>query len=409
MPAPAWLTTRPLPRAIAEGALLAVLALLAGLSASLAPVDVSTPVLLGWGLAPLLALWWRRDAPLTVFALVLLLAAPSRILAGANGPAELMVLVVIYTVATRRALPWTIGAVLLDTMAMGVCLWVGAQAQPEGVELVGQLAAGIVAGLLGMYVQSRRTAEQILRERADRLDRERELNARAAVEEERRRIARELHDVVAHHVSVMTLKAGALEKRLKRSAAEDELAETAASVRHTGQQAMTELRRLLGLLHRNWDDQDRAPQPDLDALELLTARMRDAGMPLELHVSGPTEQIGAGMSLAAYRIIQEALTNTLKHAGPVPTSVHVAVNDAEVEIRIRDQGAEPAAPPHYPSSPAEGGHGLVGMRERAALFAGTVTADHHPDGGFEVHARLPRHAAGRGGRPSTSAEEGRTA
>jgi signal transduction histidine kinase len=132
--------------------------------------------------------------------------------------------------------------------------------------------------------------------------------------------------------------------------------------------------------------------------------MRDAGMPLELDVTGSTDDLEAGLALAAYRIVQEALTNTLRHAGPVATSVQVGSTDTEVEIRVRDQGADPVNPPHYPSAPAEGGHGLVGMRERAALFAGTVTADHHPDGGFEVHARLPRQPVGERGRTAPSGD-----
>ncbi len=398
MPVPAWLTRRPLPRPLSDGALLAVLALLAAASAALAPVDVSVPVLLAAGLAPLLALWWRQDAPLVVFVLMQLLAVPSRLLAGANGPAELAVLVAIYTVASRRSVRWTIGAVAIDGVAMTVCLSITAAIQLQVVEVVGQLAAGTVAALLGLYVQSRRAAEQALHERADRLDRERELNARAAVEEERRRIARELHDVVAHHVSVMTLKAGALEKQLSRTSEEPLLTETAAGIRHTGQQAMTELRRLLGLLHRDWDDDGHAPQPDLDALELLAARMRDAGMPVELRLSGDTDGISAGMALAIYRIIQEALTNTLRHAGPVPTTVEVTAGDTEVELRVRDQGPTPTAPPSYPSAAPVGGHGLVGMRERAALFNGSVTAEPHTDGGFEVRAHLRRTDEGGAGR-----------
>ena len=405
MPVPSWLTRRPLPRWLSDGALLVVLALLAGASAALAPVEVSVPVLLAAGLAPLLVLWWRQDAPLVVFVLVQLLVGPSRLLAGANGPAELAVLVTIYTIASRHNVRWTIGAVVIDSVAMTTWLAFATTVQLQFVEVVGQLAAGIVAALLGLYVQSRRAAEQALRERADRLDRERELNARAAVEEERRRIARELHDVVAHHVSVMTLKAGALEKQLGRTSEDPALAETATGIRHTGQQAMGELRRLLGLLHRDWDDDGHAPQPDLDALELLAARMRDAGMPVELRLSGDTDGISAGMALAIYRIIQEALTNTLRHAGPVPTTVEVTAGDTEVELSVRDQGPQPTGPPSYPSDARVGGHGLVGMRERAALFGGSVSAEPHADGGFEVRAHLRRADEGgadRGSEPARS-------
>jgi signal transduction histidine kinase len=377
---------------LTEGALLLVLALLATISALLAAEVVPVSTALVAGAAPLLALWWRRDAPIAVFLLIELLAAPSRVLIGANGPAELTVAVAIYTVASRRSAGWTIGVVAIDVAAMGLWLLLGSQTGTVGVELLGQLFAAIVAGLLGLYVQSRRAAEQALRDRAERLDRERDLAARAAVEEERRRIARELHDVVAHHVSVMTLQAGAMERRLRHADVDPRLGTIAAGIRETGQEAMTELRRLLGVLHREQDDDGRSPQPDLGALELLAARMRDAGMPLELRVEGAAEQVSAGMALAIYRIAQEALTNTLRHAGPVPTTVSVEVQDTEVELRVRDRGAVPAAPPRYPGE-AGGGHGLVGMRERAALFAGTVEAGPLPDGGFEVHARLVRDAS----------------
>jgi signal transduction histidine kinase len=386
-----WINQRPLSRAVTEGALVAVLAILAAVSAQLAADGDFIP-LLASGLAPLLVVVWRPDAPVAVFLLVQLLAIPSRYLTGANGPAQLVVLVAIYTVASRRTIAWTAVAVAVDATSLAVVLSIRAPTGPIGVELIGQLAGSVVAALLGLYVQSRRTAEQALRERADRLDRERELNARAAVEEERRRISRELHDVVAHHVSVMTLKAGALEKQLQRTPALDpQLGETAAGIRQTGQQAMTELRRLLGLLRRDDDDGGRSPQPDLSALELLAARMRDAGMPLELTVAGAADQVGAGMSLVVYRIVQEAVTNTLRHAGPVPTTVEVTVGDAEVALRVRDHGARAATPPRYPEDQSEGGHGLVGMRERAALFAGRVEAGPHPDGGFEIVATLPRH------------------
>lgn len=386
----ARLARRPLPRAVAEGSLLTVLALLGMVSALFAEAEVATPILVGTGLVPLIALAWRRDAPILVLALVVVLAAPSRYLAGANGPAELAVLVAVYTVASRRDVVTAAGAVALDLTVLAIALALAGPADTLGVELIGQLAASLVAALLGMYVQSRRTAERVLRERADRLERERELHALAAVEEERRRISRELHDVVAHHVSVMTLRAGALEKHLQRATVDPDLVGTAGDIRVTGQQAMTELRRLLGLLRRDDDDDGRTPQPDLGALDLLASRMREAGMPLEVRVTGDVEEVGAGMALATYRIVQEALTNTLRHAGPVPTSVDVTVSASEVTIVVRDQGT--GTPPHYPEPETPGGHGLVGMRERASLFAGTVLAGPHPDGGFEVRATLPRDA-----------------
>lgn len=382
------LRRRRFPPALTEGALLVFLASLAALSAGLATTAVAFPVGLLVGLLPLLALWKRRDAPVLVLVLVELLAAPSRLLAGANGPAELAVLVAVYTVASRRPLRTVVAVVAVDAVAMAVLLAVGSDGSVANVEVVGQLSTAVVAALLGLYVRSRRATEQALRERAERLEREQELTARAAVDEERRRIARELHDVVAHHVSVMTLHAGALERQLRTADMDAASLQAAASIRSSGQQAMTELRRLLGLLRREDDDEGRAPQPDLTALELLVDRMAGTGVVASLAVTGPAHEVSAGMALAVYRIVQEALTNVLRHAGPVPVEITVEVRDAEVAVRIRDHGTPDEEPPPYPS--AIGGRGLLNMRERAALFAGTVEAGPHPGGGFEVRARLPR-------------------
>jgi signal transduction histidine kinase len=398
------LRQRPLPRAVSEGALLALLAGLAAVSGGLASNDVAFTTALLSGLLPLLVLWRRRDAPVVVLLLVELLAAPSRVLIGANGPAELAVLVAIYTVASRRPVRAVVAVVVLDAVAMALLLATGPTGAGWFVEVVGQLTGGTLAGLLGLYVRSRRATEQALRDRAERLERERELAAQAAVDEERRRIARELHDVVAHHVSVMTLHAGALERRLGASDADAASREAAASIRTAGQQAMTELRRLLGLLHRDADEDEdaRSPQPDLRALDLLVQRMRDTGMDASLSITGPADEVSAGMALAVYRIVQEALTNVLRHAGTVPVDVRVEVDEDDVAVRVRDHGPVSGSPPAYPGSPpadpgTAGGRGLLHMRERAALFAGTVESGPVPDGGYEVVARLRRdhgHVAG---------------
>ncbi|MFU8839454.1 MAG: sensor histidine kinase [Nitriliruptoraceae bacterium] len=394
---PELLRQRPLPRAVSEGALLALLAALAAVSAFLTRNEVGFTIGLASGLLPLLVLWRRRDAPVAVFLLVELLAGPSRVLSGANGPAELAVLVAIYTVASRRPMRVTVAVVVLDAVAMALLLAGGPQAAPWTVEVVGQVSTATVAALLGLYVRSRRATEQALRDRAERLERERELAAQAAVDEERRRIARELHDVVAHHVSVMTLHAGALERRLGASDADAASREAAAGIRTAGQQAMTELRRLLGLLHRDADEDEnaRAPQPDLRALDLLVQRVRETGMDASLSITGPADEVSAGMALAVYRIVQEALTNVLRHAGTVPVDVRVEVDDDEVVVQVRDHGPVSGSPPAYPGSLPDGpgtagGRGLLHMRERAALFAGSVESGPVPDGGYEVAARLRR-------------------
>jgi signal transduction histidine kinase len=385
------LRRRPLPPAVTEGALLALLAALAAVSAFLARQDVPFATGLLTGVLPLLVLWRRRASPVVVLLLVEVLAAPSRLLIGGNGPAELAVLVAVYTVAARRPVRVVVAVVALDALAMALLLALGPEAAPWPVEVIGQVSTAIVAALLGLYVRSRRATEQALRERAERLERERELTARAAVDEERRRIARELHDVVAHHVSVMTLHAGALERRLAAADADGASREAAAGIRTAGQQAMTELRRLLGLLHRDEDEDGRTPQPDLQALDLLVARMRETGMEVALSITGPADEVSAGMALAVYRIVQEALTNVLRHAGTVPVEVAVQVGTDEVEVRVRDHGPASGPPPAYPGT--AGGRGLVNMRERAALFAGTVESGPRSEGGYEVVVTLQREHA----------------
>jgi signal transduction histidine kinase len=244
------------------------------------------------------------------------------------------------------------------------------------------LALDALALVCGLYVRARRAHAAALRER----------EARAAVEEERRRIARELHDVVAHHVSVMTLQAGGLEQRLRADGADEQASGAAAAIRRTGKEAMTELRRLLGVLRTDAGGlpggargpaDDRQPQPDLDRIEELVARMREAGLPVAYRREGG-RPVAAGVGLAAYRIVQEALTNTLRHAGPVATEVAVTVTDDAVRVRVADQGDGTGAREGSP-----GGAGLEGMRERAGLLGGTVQAGPRPGGGWLVAAELP--------------------
>jgi signal transduction histidine kinase len=384
---------RPPVRPAVEAALLVVLAALTSLSAVLAGDDgLVLPMTLAW--APLLVVWWRHDAPAVVFLLLLAVAVVSRSSYGANGPAELLVLVGIFTVASRLETRWAVGAVVLDAAVMALVLEVAGTTDELGLETGGQLLAGTVAALAGRYVATRRRTERSLATRAEEARAEAAARARAAVDDERRRIARELHDVVAHHVSVITLQAGALRAQLRASGADEATIETAEGIRRTGQDAMTELRRLLGVLHHADPTSERSPQPDLTALDALVERMRATGMPVDLTLEGPADEVTAGMALTVHRIVQEALTNTLRHAGPVPTTVHVTIRPADLEVVVRDLGPAHPDPPPYPAGDSElTGRGLIGMRERAAIFGGHVRAEPHPDGGFEVRATLPRATA----------------
>jgi signal transduction histidine kinase len=216
-----------------------------------------------------------------------------------------------------------------------------------------------------------------------RLAREREERARAAVAAERARIARDLHDVVAHSVSVMVVQAAAAEDVLARDP--ERARPPLEAIQETGSQALLEMRRLLGILRATDGALDRGRQPGLADLDALAADFRQAGLPVELAVEGDRSALSAGVDLAAYRIVEEALTNALKHSGGASTRVSVRRLDRAVELEVTDDGPGPSAG----SGTNGGGHGLVGMRERAALYGGTLEAGGRDGGGFAVRARLP--------------------
>ncbi len=237
------------------------------------------------------------------------------------------------------------------------------------------------AYLAGNEIASRQRQADQQRERAHQLEQERAEAVAAAAETERRHIARELHDVVAHSVSVMVVQAGAARKVMDDKP--DAARESLQAVEASGHEAMAELRRLLGVLSENGNEAPPlAPQPGLAGLDALIARVREAGLPVELSVEGPPESLPPGVDVAAYRIVQESLTNALKYAGGARTEVVVRYTPDGLEIEVIDEGTI--------STPADGiGRGLLGMRERVAVFGGTVAAGKRPEGGYAVLARLP--------------------
>jgi signal transduction histidine kinase len=214
--------------------------------------------------------------------------------------------------------------------------------------------------------------------RAQLAERERDVAAREAVVEERARIARELHDVVAHNVSMMVVQAGAERRVLDRGGTHDVL----ETIEEIGRGALTEMRRLVGML-RSDGDEPLMPQPGLADLPTLVTQVRDAGLPVELRVEGEPRGLPAGIELSAYRIVQEALTNALKHAGDARAEVSVRYGPDSLELEIADDGAG------SPGRTASGGHGLVGMRERVALYGGRLDAGRRASGGFAVRVLLP--------------------
>jgi signal transduction histidine kinase len=237
-----------------------------------------------------------------------------------------------------------------------------------------------ICWLAGFALRERAEQAEAAEERAAQAEREREAAARVAVAEERARIARELHDIVAHAVSVMVLQVGVVRHKLPDELADD--ADALRSVERTGRAALTEMRRLLGAMRRDGDDAELAPQPGLDNLTALLEDVGSAGLPVRLHVEGEPVRLPPAVDLSAYRIVQEGLTNALKHAHAGHADVTVRYAHEGLLLEVRDDGVGAAA--------SDGlGHGLVGIRERVKIYGGEMTAGAAPEGGFVLQARLP--------------------
>jgi signal transduction histidine kinase len=247
------------------------------------------------------------------------------------------------------------------------------------------------AWLLGHFVGVRRAYTARLEQTAE-LERARAEQARQAVAEERLRLARELHDVVAHSISVIAVQSGVGAHVAKTQP--EEAAKALAAIEVTSRAALTELRRLLGVLRQEDEPQgDLAPVPGLADLDSLLAEVAKAGLAVRLQVEGRPAQLPAGVDLSAYRIVQEALTNVVKHAGPARAQVAIRYRDQEVMVEVTDDGRGAAAPTG--DGRARVGHGLIGMRERVAVFGGDLQTGPRPGGGFRVAARLPLAVEGR--------------
>jgi signal transduction histidine kinase len=238
----------------------------------------------------------------------------------------------------------------------------------------------VVAWVAGYALRERAEQAEAAEERATHAEREREAAARIAVAEERARIARELHDIVAHAVSVMVLQVGAVRHKLPDSLAEDR--DALRGVERAGRRALAEMRRLLAAMRREGDEAELVPQPGLDGLGSLLDEIGRAGLPVELHVDGTPFPLPRGVDLSAYRIVQEGLTNALKHAHASDADVTVRYRPDELEIEVRDNGAGTAT--------SDGlGHGLVGVRERVKIYGGTMSAGTASNGGFVLSTSLP--------------------
>jgi signal transduction histidine kinase len=334
---------------------------------------------------PLAALLVRRRFPLATLGLVLAALLVEAVL---HSPifVQPLVLVGVYTVATR--MPWRAS---LPLTALTVVVFVTAIAVSHGqltfAEVVTALIPVGAAYVVGLYVGTRTAYVDALHATAVQLARERELLAQTAVAEERVRIARELHDVVAHQLSLITVQAGALQTQLEPGDPAHRLAESMA---RSGREAMDEMRRMLGVLRpETAEAPGRSPQPGIEQVPALVDQVRAAGLDVELFIDTDHMSVPAAVDLSAYRIVQEALTNVMRHAGPAHCRVRLSVQADAVSVRITDDGRGDGD-----SSHGAAGHGLAGMRERVALFGGELFAGPVPGGGFAVQATLPVLGAG---------------
>jgi signal transduction histidine kinase len=340
------------------------------------------PVAAMFALGTTLPLIWRRRAPLVVLVTAMAcLAIPDtthEVGNNASAPFAGLLVAAYASGAYTSRRDGRIAAAIIGASVVLMALSIGEDVVGDALFIGGILFA--VWGTATM-VRSRQELAAALAARTVELEHEREDKARLAVAEERARIARELHDVVAHNLSIMVVQAGGERRALGEE--RPETSEVLATIEATGRAAMAEMRRLLGMLRRSDDELALAPQPSLRYLGDLVAQVREAGMPVDLRIEGEPRPVAPGIDLSAYRIVQEALTNALKHAGPAHARVTVRYGDKELDIEIADDGAGSS------DAAAAGGHGMVGMRERVALFGGDLDTGQRRGGGYAVRARLP--------------------
>ncbi|MFF5956849.1 sensor histidine kinase [Streptomyces luteogriseus] len=329
------------------------------------------------------ALVFRRRAPMAVLALTGTLCVIESLTGDPRTPVAMSAVIALYTVAstTDRPTTWRVGlltmTVLTGTaMAAGPLPW-------YAQENLGIFAWTGIGATAGDAVRSRRAFVQAIRERAERAERTREEEARRRVAEERLRIARDLHDVVAHHIALVNVQAGVAAHVMDKRP--DQAKEALGHVREASRSALNELRATVGLLRQSGDPEaPTEPAPGLDRLDELTGTFRSAGLHVEVARADQGTTLPAAVDLAAYRIIQEALTNVQKHAGPqAKAEVSVVRVGPNIEITVLDDGSGEN------ETQDGGGHGLLGMRERVSALRGTLTTGPRYGGGFRVHAILP--------------------
>jgi signal transduction histidine kinase len=352
------------------------------------------PALVGWSLVAAVPIALRR---VVLWPAVAFCAATLTIpVATGHQPASLAIAMIIlsYTAAAwLRLRPAVVATVLMWLPVLAV----NAVDPPDSAELPGLSrmyllfvngSTAMVCFFIGRTVHARRSSTLALAERARVAEENQRAAADQAVADERRRIARELHDVVAHHVSVMGVLATGARRVLRRDP--DAADEALGTIAETSRSTLREMRRLLDVLRTDAEpaDADLAPQPGLGGIEALVDQIREAGLPVTLRVDGVPGNLDPGVTLTLYRIVQEALTNALKHAGAATAEVRLSFGVYWLIVEVFDTGRGPAP------DRAHLGHGLVGMRERVALYGGTLRTGPRPGGGFRIYAKLPMEQLG---------------
>jgi signal transduction histidine kinase len=375
----------------ADATLAAALVVLAAaeISFSEGPNEAPRLVLFGAALTASAALAWRRRAPFAAaFVALATITVFSAFWRTSGLWIVLVAVIAMYSVAAYgllrpalvAAVVWVVGGALATAQESNRSVW---QFVGNYVFLLAFLGLG--PWLVGRAQRRRQLRAAVLEDRAAAAARDSRELAQAAVAEERLRIARELHDVVGHALGVIVVQAGAERATLSEPRASTH--ETLLTIEHTGRDALSEMRRLLELMRRDDETVALAPQPSLARLPALVEKVRAAGLPVEAQTEGEPRALPAGVDLSAYRIVQEALTNALKHASPARARVLVRFGEQVLELEITDDGPGPA------TERDGAGHGLIGMRERVALHHGSMRTGARPEGGYAVTVRLPYQSA----------------
>ena len=381
----AWLRRHPM---LVDGLLALIVAALTLVSGGAGPRDrpaLAAPL----GVAMVIPIVFRRMYPTGAFIAVLTVCALQLVLLPRPVGSDISVLIMLYTLAAYRPRRVSVPGLIITLLGSvaAIAVWLNPH-MDHSVFRLGALGAffggpALLAWLLGDSMRWRRGFYHALEERAERAERERDAQAQVAAAAERARIARELHDVVAHNVSVMVVQADGATFALDSSP--ERTREALAAISRTGRQALAEMRRLLGVLRTADDDQaELAPQPGMDEIAELLAQSREAGLPVSFAVEGVPRPLPPGIALAAYRVVQESLTNTRKHGGPtVMAAVTLRFCEDGLVIKITDDGRGALM------ASDGAGHGLAGMRERVEMYGGTMQAGPRPGGGYRVTAQLP--------------------